>query len=112
MEFDRDQQGQRIALGQGTFGKVYLAHDRVKYKKYAVKEIPMRNPSYKADLENEIKNLARLKHKNSSLFFLSDYSTSLPSLVVSYYGTATDSTRKPAIFQVIMEYIDGYEKNK
>ena len=66
LEFVRDQQGQRIALGQGTYGKVYLAQDRIRWKKYAVKEIPMRNPSYKADLENEIKNLARLKHKNSS----------------------------------------------
>jgi hypothetical protein len=29
---------------------------------------------------------------------------------VSYYGTAIDSSKKPAIFQVIMEYVDGFER--
>ncbi len=68
LEFDRDQQGQRIALGQGQYGKVYVAQDRITWKKFAVKEIPMRNPAYTEDLENEIKILSTLNHKNSSLF--------------------------------------------
>ncbi|CAF0727583.1 unnamed protein product [Rotaria sordida] len=91
LEFDRDQNGQRIALGQGTYGKVYRAQDRITWKKFAVKEIPMRNPSYTEVLENEIKILSTLNHKN----------------IVSYYGTAVDSNKKPPIFQVIMEYVDG-----
>jgi serine/threonine protein kinase len=65
LEFDRDQQGQRIALGQGFFGKVYVAQDRITYKKFAVKEIRMRNPAYTEVLENEIKILSSLNHKNS-----------------------------------------------
>ncbi|CAF4143186.1 unnamed protein product, partial [Rotaria sordida] len=28
LEFDRDQQGQRISLGQGAYGKFYLVQDR------------------------------------------------------------------------------------
>ncbi len=68
LEFECDQQGQRIALGQGTYGKVYVAQDRITWKKFAVKEIPMRNPEYTEDLENEIKILSTLNHKNSSLF--------------------------------------------
>ncbi|CAF4453882.1 unnamed protein product, partial [Adineta steineri] len=53
LEFDRDQQGQRIALGQGTYGKVYVAEDKITFKKFAVKEIPVRNPGYTEVLENE-----------------------------------------------------------
>lgn len=67
MEFERDQQGQRTALGQGKYGKVYLSRDRITCKNFAVKEIPMRNPSYTEVLENEIKILSTLHHKNSSL---------------------------------------------
>ncbi|CAM4785220.1 unnamed protein product [Rotaria magnacalcarata] len=96
LEFDLDQRGQRIALGQGTYGKVYLAKDHITYKKFAVKEIPMRNPSYTEVLENEIKILSTLNHKN----------------IVSYYGTAIDSKKKPPIFQVIMEYVDGGSLSK
>ncbi|CAF1581908.1 unnamed protein product [Adineta steineri] len=91
LEFDRDQQGQRIALGQGTYGKVYVAEDKITFKKFAVKEIPVRNPGYTEVLENEIKILSTLNHKN----------------IVSYYGTAIDSKKKPPVFQVIMEYVDG-----
>lgn len=36
-------------------------------KKFAVKEIPMRNPVFTDVLENEIKILSTLNHKNSSL---------------------------------------------
>ncbi|CAF4099468.1 unnamed protein product, partial [Rotaria sp. Silwood2] len=96
VEFDRDQHGQRIALGQGTYGKVYLAHDRITWQAFAVKEIPMRNPSYTEALENEIKILSTLNHKN----------------IVSYYGTAIDLKKKPPIFQVMMEYVDGGSLSK
>ncbi|CAF1401567.1 unnamed protein product, partial [Rotaria sordida] len=67
LEFDRDQQGQRISLGQGAYGKVYLAQDRITSKKFAVKEIPMRNPSHTEVVENEIKTLSTLNHKNRQL---------------------------------------------
>jgi hypothetical protein len=70
LEFDRDQQGQRIALGQGTYGKVYAAQDPITWKKFAVKEIPMRNPVYTENVENEIKILSLLNHKNSLLLFI------------------------------------------
>lgn len=66
--FDRDPHEQRTALGHGTYGKVYVAHDRNTWKKFAVKEIPMRNPVFTDVLENEIKILSTLSHRNSSLF--------------------------------------------
>jgi serine/threonine protein kinase len=57
-------------LGQGTYGKVYVAHDRYTWKKFAVKEIPMRNPVFTDVLENEIKILSTLSHKNSLFLYL------------------------------------------
>jgi serine/threonine protein kinase len=106
--FDRDSHEQRTALGQGTYGKVYVAHDSETLKKYAVKEIPMRNPVFTDALENEIKILATLSHKNSS----SKTSVRSPSnaclfVVVTYYGSAIDRSRRQAVFQIIMEYVDG-----
>ncbi|CAF1115567.1 unnamed protein product [Rotaria sordida] len=89
--FDRDPHEQRTALGQGTYGKVYVAHDRYTMKKFAVKEIPMRNPVYTDVLENEIKILSTLSHKN----------------IVTYYGSAIDRSKKQPFFQIIMEYVDG-----
>ncbi|CAF2127693.1 unnamed protein product [Rotaria magnacalcarata] len=89
--FDRDPHEQRTALGQGTYGKVYVAHDRYTWKKFAVKEIPMRNPVYTDVLENEIKILSTLSHKN----------------IVTYYGSAIDRSKKQPAFQIIMEYVDG-----
>ncbi|UJR22105.1 hypothetical protein I4U23_025170 [Adineta vaga] len=89
--FDRDPHEQRTALGQGTYGKVYVAHDRFTWKKFAVKEIPMRNPVYTDVLENEIKILSTLSHKN----------------IVTYYGSAIDRSKKQPVFQIIMEYVDG-----
>ncbi len=71
--FDRDPHEQRTALGHGTYGKVYVAHDRYTWKKFAVKEIPMRNPVYTDVLENEIKILSTLSHKNSLYFFVFIY---------------------------------------
>ncbi|CAF0773124.1 unnamed protein product [Adineta ricciae] len=89
--FDRDPHEQRTALGQGTYGKVYVAHDRNTWKKFAVKEIPMRNPVYTDVLENEIKILSTLSHKN----------------IVTYYGSVIDRSKKQSVFQIIMEYVDG-----
>ncbi|CAF1245691.1 unnamed protein product [Adineta steineri] len=89
--FDRDPHEQRTALGQGTYGKVYVAHDRYTWKKFAVKEIPMRNPVFTDVLENEIKILSTLSHRN----------------IVTYYGSAIDRTKKQPVFQIIMEYVDG-----
>ncbi|CAF3618392.1 unnamed protein product [Rotaria sp. Silwood1] len=91
LTFDRDLHEQRTALGQGTYGKVYVAHDRYTMKKFAVKEIPMRNPVYTDVLENEIKILSTLSHKN----------------IVTYYGSAIDRSKKQPFFQIIMEYVDG-----
>jgi hypothetical protein len=45
-----------------------VAHDRHTWKKFAVKEIPMRNPVFTDALENEIKILSTLSHKNSLSF--------------------------------------------
>jgi len=64
--FEYDDDGIRTCLGQGSFGKVYVAYDRITMKKFAVKEISIRFPSYKEDLENEIRILSRLNHKNST----------------------------------------------
>ncbi|UJR26998.1 hypothetical protein I4U23_008305 [Adineta vaga] len=95
-EFDRGEYGQRLALGDGKYGKVYLAQDTYSGKKFAVKEIPMRNPNYTEVLENEIKILSTLNHKN----------------IVSYYGSAIGSNKDGLVFQVIMEYVDGGSLSK
>ncbi|CAF1221343.1 unnamed protein product, partial [Didymodactylos carnosus] len=91
LEFEKDQYGNRISLGQGTYGRVFKAEDTDSLMKYAVKEISMRYPGYVDVLQNEIKILSSLKHRH----------------IVSYYGTNIDRTKKPPCFQIIMEYVDG-----
>ncbi|CAF0791592.1 unnamed protein product [Adineta ricciae] len=91
LEFDRGEFGQRLVLGDGKYGRVYLARDRKGGEKVAVKEIQMRNSNYTEVLENEIKILSTLNHKN----------------IVSYRGSAIGSSRGGPVFQIIMEYVDG-----
>ena len=64
--FDRDQHEERTVLGHGTYGKVYAAYDRFTWKKFALKEIPLHNSVFNDFLENEIKLLSTLSHRNSS----------------------------------------------
>jgi hypothetical protein len=34
------------------------------------------------------------------------------NLVVSYYGSAIDRSKKQPVFQIIMEYVDGFVNRK
>lgn len=68
----------------------------------------MRNPVFTDVLENEIKILSTLSHKNS----LYSYENQIKILiylylVVTYYGSAIDRSKKQPVFQIIMEYVDG-----
>lgn len=66
LEFALNSYGERVTLGRGTFGCVYLAKDRRTRQKFAVKEIPMRCPAYTEILQNEVQISSTLHHKNSS----------------------------------------------
>ncbi len=42
-EYELDNRGERVVLGQGSFGTVYSALEKSTLKKMAVKEIVMKN---------------------------------------------------------------------
>lgn len=42
-EYELDSRGERVVLGQGSFGTVYSALEKTTLKKMAVKEIVMKN---------------------------------------------------------------------
>ena len=68
----------------------------------------MRNPVYTDVLENEIKILSTLSHKNSLLLSENIWSILyMFCLVVTYYGSVIDRSKKQSVFQIIMEYVDG-----
>jgi len=41
------------------------------------------------------------------LFILNKINKYFQSLVVTYYGSAIDRSKKQPVFQIIMEYVDG-----
>ena len=62
------------SLGKGNFGEVFLVKSKVENKKYALKEIPIKNQN--EDLINEGEHLKELDHPNlvlyKSVFFAND----------------------------------------
>ena len=62
------------SLGKGNFGEVFLVKSKVERKKYALKEIPVKNRN--EDLLNEGEHLKELDHPNlilyKSVFFSND----------------------------------------
>jgi len=62
------------SLGKGNFGEVFLVKSKVERKKYALKEIPVKNKN--EDLLNEGEHLKELDHPNlilyKSVFFSND----------------------------------------
>ncbi|CAF1478086.1 unnamed protein product, partial [Rotaria sordida] len=89
-KFECNEHG-RIELGREAYGIVYLAKDLYTMKKFAIKEVRIGKADDINAIQSEIKNISTLNHKN----------------IVKYEGTAIIRDRKPAVFQIIMEYVEG-----
>ena len=71
-------------LGEGGFGKVYLARRNLDNVKVCLKEITLRYGVSQQDVEREAKTLSELKHEN----------------IIGYYGSFVESGK----FYIVMEY--------
>ena len=71
-------------LGEGGFGKVYLACRNPDKLEVCLKVIPLRYGLSQQDVEQEAKILSELKHEN----------------IIGYYGSFVESGK----FYIVMEY--------
>ncbi len=79
-------------LGQGTFGVVFLAEDREKSRKVAIKVLRAdlaENPEWLKRLDCEVRSAARLDHPN----------------IVAAFGAA----RFGRLRSIVMEFVDGID---
>ncbi|CAF3881521.1 unnamed protein product [Rotaria sordida] len=86
-KFECNEHG-RIELGREAYGIVYLAKDLYTMKKFAIKEVRIGKADDINAIQTKIKNISTLN-------------------LVKYEGTAIIRDRKPAVFQIIMEYVEG-----
>ncbi|CAF1480533.1 unnamed protein product [Rotaria sordida] len=89
-KFECNEHG-RIELGREAYGIVYLAKDLYTMKKFAIKEVRIGKADDINAIQTKIKNISTLNRKN----------------IVKYEGTSIIRDRKPTVFQIIMEYVDG-----